>query len=133
MLEKDFTKKIRKEFEKRGAFIFKSVGGPYQVPGLPDLIGSYEGRFFAIETKLRDNEMNINQTLMKNEITKKEKSKGIYFLIQCFKKGQSENYLVFPYVEQVLKGPRPQVSNSIFYLIDNLINVITYLNSQLNK
>jgi len=33
------------------SFFFKVHGGPYQIAGLPDIIGCYSGRFVAIEVK----------------------------------------------------------------------------------
>lgn len=34
---------------------FKVHGGPYQQAGLPDIVGCWAGRFFAIELKVNDN------------------------------------------------------------------------------
>lgn len=44
--------RIRKSLEKEvGGFWWKVHGGPFQVAGLPDLIGSVEGLFFGFEVK----------------------------------------------------------------------------------
>lgn len=39
-------------------FYFKSHGGPYQRIGLPDIMGSYQGRFVGIEVKRPDKRNN---------------------------------------------------------------------------
>lgn len=47
---KSVRKKLKKEFGKE-LWFFKTHGGADQIRGLPDLIGCYRGRFFAIELK----------------------------------------------------------------------------------
>ena len=45
-------RKIRKALEsKYGGWWFKVWGGPFQVAGIPDLVGCVEGKFFAFEVK----------------------------------------------------------------------------------
>lgn len=42
----------------QGGFCFKVWGSEHMMAGLPDIIGCYEGKFFALETKMpakRDN------------------------------------------------------------------------------
>lgn len=54
MLENAIIKSIRKKLKKEygtDLWIFKSHGGPDQVRGLPDLIGTYRGAFVAMEVK----------------------------------------------------------------------------------
>ena len=52
MKEKFLVKKLRKKLEGTvGGFWFKSHGGPFQLVGLPDLIGCVEGLFIGIEVK----------------------------------------------------------------------------------
>lgn len=50
-LEKRIESRIRKEWEAAGGYVIKNHGSQYTVKGQPDLIGSYEGRFIAIEVK----------------------------------------------------------------------------------
>jgi len=52
MLESELTKRIRIALSKEGGLWVKVHGGKYQVTGLPDLIGCYQGRFFGLEVKL---------------------------------------------------------------------------------
>ena len=44
---------IRKRVPKKwpGSYLIKTVGGPYQVPGLPDLLGCVGGLFVGLEVK----------------------------------------------------------------------------------
>jgi hypothetical protein len=55
MQESALTKKIRKKLdEKYGPsrlWVRKIHGNPYQIRGLPDLIGTYQGYFVAMEVK----------------------------------------------------------------------------------
>lgn len=52
MSEKTFVKKLKKRLAKEfGGFWFKVHGGPFQLAGLPDLIGCVRGRFIGIECK----------------------------------------------------------------------------------
>ncbi len=46
------TRRILKALRSKGGFWAKIHGGPYQVTGLPDIIGVYEGRFYGMEVKL---------------------------------------------------------------------------------
>lgn len=51
-LERDYVKGIRRMLEtKYPGFYFKSHGGPYQIAGLPDLVGCHKGIFIGIEVK----------------------------------------------------------------------------------
>jgi Holliday junction resolvase len=43
-----------------GAFVFKVWGSDHMMVGLPDLIGCYGGRFFALETKMPDKRKNTS-------------------------------------------------------------------------
>jgi len=51
VLEAPLTKQILKALKKKGGFWVKIHGGPFQVSGLPDIIGCYEGRFYGFEVK----------------------------------------------------------------------------------
>lgn len=50
MNESAFSREIRKSLDKFGYFK-KMVGGAFIVPGIPDILGCYKGRFIGIECK----------------------------------------------------------------------------------
>lgn len=53
MSESALVAKIKRALDKdRPGFWVKIHGGPFQLIGLPDLIGCYEGRFYGLEVKL---------------------------------------------------------------------------------
>lgn len=43
--------KVKKALDAFGAYYFMPIGGPYSRAGVPDIVGSYRGKFFAIECK----------------------------------------------------------------------------------
>jgi hypothetical protein len=43
--------KVKKVLDSYGAYYFMPIGGPYTRAGVPDIVGSYRGKFFAIECK----------------------------------------------------------------------------------
>lgn len=51
--ETRLVNQIRKALDKAhpSAFIFKAAGGPYQMAGIPDLLGCITGTFIGIEVK----------------------------------------------------------------------------------
>jgi len=51
MNESQFSREIRKSLDKYGYFR-KMIGGAFIVPGIPDILGCYRGRFISIECKL---------------------------------------------------------------------------------
>ena len=54
VLESALTKKIRAKLDKKygtDLWLRKIHGNPYQIRGLPDLIGVYRGYFVAMEVK----------------------------------------------------------------------------------
>lgn len=52
MLEKTVVKNIMKLLKKDyPGFYFKTHGGPFQMAGLPDILGCHKGRFIGIEVK----------------------------------------------------------------------------------
>lgn len=55
LLESALTKKIRQKLDKiygpSRLWVRKIHGNPYQIRGLPDLIGTYQGYFIAMEVK----------------------------------------------------------------------------------
>ncbi len=43
--------KVKKTLDAHGAYYFMPIGGPYAARGVPDIVGSYKGKFYAIECK----------------------------------------------------------------------------------
>jgi len=43
--------KVKKVLDNYGAYYFMPIGGPYSRAGVPDIVGSFGGKFFAIECK----------------------------------------------------------------------------------
>jgi len=71
--EKDIVRKIKTMLERDfGGFWFKSHGGSFQRVGLPDLIGSVDGKFVAMEVKKpsRVDRVSFNQEICLMEIKK---------------------------------------------------------------
>jgi len=52
MTEASLQRSIQKAIEAAGGKVYKIHGGPYSVVGAPDLMGSLDGKPFAIEVKL---------------------------------------------------------------------------------
>lgn len=53
MREAALVKKMMKHLEKSvGGLWIKISAGPFQVAGLPDIVGCCQGKFFALEVKL---------------------------------------------------------------------------------
>ena len=52
MTEASLQRSIQRAIEAAGGKVYKIHGGPYSVVGAPDLIGSINGKPFAIEVKL---------------------------------------------------------------------------------
>jgi Holliday junction resolvase len=50
-LETKVVKAILEFLNSRGGFWMKIHGSPFQVAGIPDIIGCYRGRFIAFEVK----------------------------------------------------------------------------------
>ena len=50
MNESQFSRELRKELNKFGWFI-KMVGGSFVMPGIPDILGCYKGKFLSAECK----------------------------------------------------------------------------------
>ena len=42
---------VKKILDKYNAYYFMPIGGPYSRPGIPDIVGCYNGVYFAIECK----------------------------------------------------------------------------------
>lgn len=52
---------IRRELGRRGIYVVKIHGDPYQPSGEPDLLCCIRGRFVALEVKVGDNQPTILQ------------------------------------------------------------------------
>ena len=52
--ETALTKKILKVLRGEGGWWVKIHGGPYQVTGIPDIIGCLGGRFYSFEVKVKE-------------------------------------------------------------------------------
>lgn len=50
-LERAIVKKALMKLRARGGFWIKIHGSPFQLAGIPDIIGCYRGRFIAFEVK----------------------------------------------------------------------------------
>jgi hypothetical protein len=53
--EKKVKDKVRKTLTESGAFHFMPATHGYGTSGVPDIVGCYKGRMFAIECKAGDN------------------------------------------------------------------------------
>lgn len=68
--EKHIESKIRDYLKSEGVWFKKIHGGPYQEPGIPDIIGCCNGRFFAFEVKRQGGKATPKQALEIREIIK---------------------------------------------------------------
>lgn len=64
--ESQITAKILSQLKRLGGFWYKTHGGPFQVRGLPDIIGCYQGAFYGLEVKVpgRENTLTAYQSHM---------------------------------------------------------------------
>jgi len=74
-LVKNIIKALNKHTQKRSLWI-KIHGGPFQVAGLPDIIGLYKGTFYGFEVKCPGKEDTLTP-LQKHFIKKINDSGGI--------------------------------------------------------
>lgn len=58
--ESSLSRTLIAELKGRGAFCFKVWGSEHMMAGLPDIIGCYKGKFFALETKLPEKRSNTS-------------------------------------------------------------------------
>jgi hypothetical protein len=80
--EKLIVNKIRDALKRAypdKIFIFKSAGGPFQQPGLPDLMMCIEGRFIGIEVKTPNTKSNITK-LQQHTLDEIGKAGGLGFV-----------------------------------------------------
>ena len=60
MKEATVVKNIRRALDLHfPGFYFKTHGGPFQLAGLPDIVGLHRGRFIGIEVKCPGKEKNL--------------------------------------------------------------------------
>ncbi len=64
--ESTLVRNILKEIRAQGGWWFKTHGSPYQMAGLPDILGVHDGRFVAFEVKTPGKE---TQTSPRQEMT----------------------------------------------------------------
>jgi Holliday junction resolvase len=53
--EKKVKDTVKKMLDTYGAYYFMPATGGYGRSGVPDIVGTYKGRFFAVECKAKDN------------------------------------------------------------------------------
>lgn len=70
--EKKVKDKVRAILTKAGAYHFMPATHGYGTSGVPDIIGVYKGRFFAIECKAGDNKPTELQLKNLSDIEKQE-------------------------------------------------------------
>lgn len=58
--ESKLSRRILNALRSEGAFAFKVLPSVEMMSGLPDVIGCYRGRFFALETKMPGKEKNVS-------------------------------------------------------------------------
>ena len=61
MSEAGLVKKTMARLTKEGGLWIKVSAGPFQVAGLPDIIGCYNGRFYGLEAKLPGKERTLTK------------------------------------------------------------------------
>jgi len=79
--ESGLSKQIQVALRAEGAFCFKVWGSEYMMAGLPDIIGCYQGRFFAFETKLPEKRKNVS--LVQQRVMAKIRTAGGYAQVVC--------------------------------------------------
>jgi len=68
MNESIFSRELRKSLVLEGAYFLKMTGGQFVTPGIPDLIGCYNGRFIAIECKQIKHRPKSSKSILWNHI-----------------------------------------------------------------
>jgi len=53
--------KVKKILDSYSTYYFMPIGGPYASRGVPDIVGSYKGKFFAIECKAGKGKLSMLQ------------------------------------------------------------------------
>lgn len=76
--ERRVKKVVTDQLKKLGAYYFYPVTGGYGASGVPDIVGCYRGRFFAIECKAGRNRPTELQTM---QIEKIQNQGGIAWIV----------------------------------------------------
>ena len=79
--ESRLSRDIMSQLRLQGAFCFKVWGSEHMMAGLPDIIGCYRGRFFALETKLP--EKRTNTSIVQERIMEKIRRAGGLAQVVC--------------------------------------------------
>ena len=79
--ESRLVARMLKALRAKGGFWFKVHGGPYQVAGIPDIIGCYHGRFVAIEAKIPGNLPTQLQWLTLEQLTAAGARAGVAYSV----------------------------------------------------
>lgn len=74
--------KIKKYLKERGAYHYMPVQNGMGVVGIPDIVGCYNGQFFAIEVKAPGNKSGVTPN-QRNQITLIEQAKGHVCVADC--------------------------------------------------
>jgi hypothetical protein len=91
MKESALVKKMMEHLERKvGGLWIKISAGPFQVAGLPDIIGCYEGRFYGIEVKIPGKEHELTK-IQKYWIDKINKAGGKATMVTTVK--QAEDFV----------------------------------------
>lgn len=69
MKEANIVAAIQQHFSRNGEFIFKTHGDLYSKAGMPDLVGTYQGRFVGIEVKKPGEHLRPLQRVMLRRIS----------------------------------------------------------------
>lgn len=110
MKESSVVKKIKKILDNNyPGFYFKTHGGPFQMMGLPDIIGVYKGRFIGIEVKLPGKENTLTEK-QKQIIRKINRAGGIAFM------AISETQVFKQLKEEFNNEPKRKKSKTLIYL-----------------
>lgn len=78
--ESDITKAIRRTLDILGIPHFKHWGGPMSEKGVADIIGSYNGRFLAIEVKVPGRRLTAHQAAF---LDRYSRDGAICFMATC--------------------------------------------------
>ncbi len=76
--EGKIKKRVKQQLDALGAYYFSPQAGIYGRSGVPDIIGCYKGRFFAIETKAGKNKATALQL---KELQKIHDAGGVALII----------------------------------------------------
>lgn len=79
--ESRLSRVIMTALRAEGAFCFKVWGSEHMMAGLPDIIGCYRGRFFALETKTPDKRSNTS--VVQERIMQKIRDAGGLSQVVC--------------------------------------------------